>query len=292
METLILNTQIKKDNALEGDIKTFYDEATEDYSFWSKDMNMHFGYFKWGKTNPLKRDDMLNAMNDEVYKRLKLPNKPQLIADLGCGIGGTMRHFLKKNNLLNMIGVTLSDFQVSEGNKLLKNLNGVILKENYKETSMASNSIDGAIAMESFCHAGHNKETLREAYRILKPGKKLVITDAFLKKDASTLCLGSAYGYKQLCKGWSLDGLGMIDTVKQNLLNIGFKKVTVDDVSFNVAPSVFHVPFAIPFFILKTLYSGKRVKPQSWNNLKASFYSLICGLHMKDFGYYIITAEK
>ena len=30
----------------------FYNEATEDYEFWSKDFNMHFGYFKLFKTNP------------------------------------------------------------------------------------------------------------------------------------------------------------------------------------------------------------------------------------------------
>lgn len=166
------------------------------------------------------------------------------------------------------------------------------MRENFVKTSIPSDTMDGAVAMESFCHTGHNYQTLKEAHRMLKKGKRLVITDAFLKKDPSQLCLGSRYSYQGLCKGWSLDGIGVIDKVKENLAKIGFSKVTIKDVSLHVAPSVLHVPFAIPYFILKQFLKGRGLKKQSSNNLKASFYSLICGLHMNDFGYYIITAEK
>ncbi|MEL6810021.1 MAG: methyltransferase domain-containing protein [Bacteroidota bacterium] len=285
-------THNEKKNASRQDIIDFYDEATEDYSFWSKDLNMHFGYCTFGRTHPLRRDTMLNEMNRQIYKRLDLPKGPATVADLGCGMGGTMRHFLRRNNNLSMIGVTLSPFQVKEGNQLLKEYKGVILQENYCETSIASNSMHGVIGIESLCHSGHSLESLQEAYRLLKPGGSFVIGDAFLKKDPSQLCMGSAYSYKNLCKGWSLDGLGVIDQVKENLMKIGFKEVTVEDVSFRSAISVLHVPFAICGFLLKKLIQGKRIKPQSWNNLKASFFALLSGLHMKDFGYYIITAKK
>lgn len=291
--TIQLDTHITSNpNASQESIKTFYDEATEDYSFWSKDFNMHFGYCTLGRTNPFLRDTMLNEMNRQVLLRLNLSKEKEITADLGCGMGGTMRYLMKRQPNLCTLGVTLSDFQVQEGNKLLTHTKGVIVRENFTQTSILSNTMDGAVAMESFCHTGHNYQTLKEAHRILKKGKRLVITDAFLKKDPSKLCLGSDYSYKGLCKGWSLDGIGVIDNVKENLKKIGFSKVTVEDVSLHVAPSVFHVPFAIPFFILRQFFKKRTIKKQSWNNLKASFYSLICGLHMKDFGYYIVTAEK
>jgi len=290
--TIPFSIKIKKPDASRQDIINFYDEATEDYSFWSQDLNMHFGYFDLFRTNLFRRDTMLNEMNLHIYNRLQLGNGRQIVADLGCGMGGTMRHFLNKNEHLYMMGVTLSPFQVREGNNLLKGKNGVILKENYCETSIASESMDGVVGIESLCHSGHSKESLREGYRLLKPGGKMVIADAFLKKSPSKLCFGSKYSYEQLCKGWSLDGLGVIDTVKQHLFDIGFKEVTIEDVSFRAAPSVLHVPFAIFGFLLKNIIQGKTIKPQSWNNLKASFFALLCGLHMKDFGYYIVTATK
>ncbi len=269
-----------------------YDEATEDYEFWSKDFNMHFGYYIPFKTTIFKRDTMLNEMNNQVFNRLRFTKKNGLIADLGCGIGGTMRYGLRKYPRLSVIGVTLSRFQVQEGNKRFQNMNGLILEENYCNTSFIDDSFDSAYAIESLCHSGHSKEALSEAYRILKPGAKFVIADAFLKKDEDQLCPGSHYCYNQLCKGWSLEGLGSIQRVKKSLKEIGFKNIIVEDISFRVAPSVLHVPFAITGFIFKKLFKKETLKLQSWKNLKGSFFALLSGLHLRSFGYYLITAEK
>ncbi|UII74899.1 methyltransferase domain-containing protein [Flagellimonas sp. HMM57] len=277
---------------IEVDIIDFYNEATEDYEFWSKDFNMHFGYFNLFKTNPLKRDEMLNEMNKQVLGRLNIGKSKSLLADLGCGMGGSMRYALKRNKNLSAIGVTLSEFQVNEGNKLLKDLNAVILKENYNRTSLVSNSCDGAIAIESFCHSGHDKASFAEAYRILKPNSKLVIADAFLKKDAEQLCYGSSMAYNKLCDHWSLEKLGAIKNVVNDLKKVGFKNVAVEDISFRVAPSVLHVPFAIVGFMFKKLWRNRTLKKESLHNLKGSFYALLSGLHMKSFGYYLITCTK
>lgn len=287
---LLHNIKFRKSN--KENLIDLYDEATEDYEFWSRDFNMHFGYYIPFKTTLFKRDTMLNEMNNQVFSRLHFNKRNGLIADLGCGIGGTMRFGLRKHPRISIMGVTLSPFQVTEGNKRLQNMNGLILEENYNNTSFKDNSFDSAYAIESFCHSGHSDNALNEAYRILKPSAKFVIADAFLKKDKEELCPGSHYCYNQLCKGWSLEGLGSINKVKKSLERIGFKNVVVEDVSFRVAPSVLHVPFAIIGFVLKKIFRKETLKPQSWKNLKGSLFALLSGLHMKSFGYYIITAEK
>ncbi|WP_271765375.1 methyltransferase domain-containing protein [Aquimarina algiphila] len=293
MSTLTILHKLKlKRSATKEKIIRFYDEATEDYEFWSKDFNMHFGYYIPFKTSIFKRDTMLNEMNGQVFDRLQVSKQNALIADLGCGIGGAMRYALRKYPLLRIIGVTVSPFQVSEGNKRLQNMNGLILEENYTRTSFKTNSVNGAYAIESFCHSGHSAAAFKEAYRILKPGAKLVIADAFLKKDEEDLCVGSNYCYEQLCKGWSLEGLGSMDKIKLTLEQIGFKNIVIEDVSARVAPSVLHVPFAITGFMLKKLFRKESLKPQSWKNLKGSLFALLSGLHMRSFGYYLITAEK
>lgn len=274
------------------DIIDFYNEATEDYAFWSKDYNMHFGYFSPIKTNLFRRDSMLNEMNRQVIKRLKLPIKKGLLADLGCGMGGTMRYALKQNKNLTAHGVTLSEFQLREGNRLLQNLKGTISKENFNATSFPSDNFNGAVAIESFCHSGHSETSFEEAYRILKPKGKLVIADAFLKKEPELLCYGSKFSYEKLCNHWSLKQLGTIHVVEEQLKKIGFSNVIVEDISFRVAPSVLHVPFAITGFIFKKLFASGNLKRESLHNLKGSFYALLSGLHMKSFGYYLITCTK
>ncbi|MGB5819231.1 MAG: methyltransferase domain-containing protein [Saonia sp.] len=288
----LVSNKPKKALASEYEIINFYDQATADYEFWSKDFNMHFGYFIPFKTNPFKRDSMLNEMNHKVIKRLKIPEGKTLMADLGCGMGGTMRYALKKNKNLSAIGVTLSQFQVKKGNQLLKQLKGTILRENFKRTSLASNSFNGAVAIESFCHSGHHPESFREAFRILKPGGKLVIADAMLKKEVHELGYGSSLAYNKLCGHWHLERLGTIHSVVHQLKEVGFKKVKVENVSFRVAPSVLHVPFAIIGFIIKKVLRTGKLKRESLHNLKGSFYALLSGLHMKSFGYYIITCTK
>jgi len=287
-ETLTYNTS--EDHSI--DIENFYNEATEDYEFWSNDYNMHFGYFIPFKTNPFRRDSMLNEMNRQVIKRLNIGSSKNRLIDLGCGMGATMRYALNTCKNVIAYGVTLSNIQQNEGNKLLKGENGIILKEDYNHTTFQSHSFDSAVAIESFCHSGHHIDALKEAYRILKPDGKLVIADAFLKKDVEKLCPGSNYAYHKLCSHWSLERLATIKTMADNLKHVGFKEVIVEDISLKVAPSVLHVPFAIAGFILKRIFGLKPLKKESWHNLKGSFYALLSGLHLKSFGYYLVTAEK
>nr|WP_299385672.1 methyltransferase domain-containing protein [Allomuricauda sp.] len=284
----IQSKPLKKKN----DLIDFYDEATADYEFWSKDFNMHFGYWKPFATRLLRRDSMLNELNKQVLNRLKLKKGKAIFADLGCGMGGTMRYALQKNWNHAALGVTLSQNQVKEGNKLLKDLPGTILKENYNRTSFKNNSFDGAIAIESFCHSGHNRDSFKEAYRILKPKSKLVISDAFLKKNVDTLSPCSRYCYGKLCSSWSLEQLGSIYEVEKQLKNVGFKEVIIEDISLRVAPSVMHVPFAILGFTIKELLKSGKLRKQSMNNLKGSFFALLSGLHLRSFGYFIITCTK
>ena len=286
----ISQVQEKEINKIE--MIDFYNEATEDYEFWSKDYNMHFGYYRPFKTNVFKRDSMLNEMNRQVMKRLQINSEKHRLVDLGCGMGATMRYALKQFKNLIAYGVTLSEFQLKQGNDLLKGKNGIILKENYDNTSFQSNSFDSAVAIESFCHSGHNKSSLQEAFRVLKPNGKLVIADAFLKKEASQLCSGSHFAYQKLCSHWSLEKLESIRNYEKLLKEAGFKTVNIEDISFRVAPSVFHVPFAIIGFTLQKLWTTKSLKRESLHNLKGSFYALLSGIHMKSFGYYIITATK
>ena len=45
MKSITLNHQEKVETT-KIEMIDFYNEATVDYEFWSKDLNMHFGYYK------------------------------------------------------------------------------------------------------------------------------------------------------------------------------------------------------------------------------------------------------
>src|ERR1700694_883525 len=74
-------------------LEQYYSEAGPDYAAWSREFNMHFGYYRAG-INPLRRETMLEQMNAEVLARLKVEGiaEPRLL-DLGCGFGATVRRY-------------------------------------------------------------------------------------------------------------------------------------------------------------------------------------------------------
>jgi len=119
-----------------------------------------------------------------------------------------------------------------------------------------------------------------------------VISDCFLRKEKNELCKGGLLAYHSLCNHWSLEKLETYKTMKKQLEEVGFKNITIEDISFKVAPSVFHVPFAITGFIIKSLLRFKPISKASLHNLKGSFFALLAGLYLKSFGYFIITASK
>ncbi len=283
---------LAEENTNEDKVIEFYNEATEDYKFWSKDLNMHFGFYKLLKTNPFKRDSMLNAMNAHLYELLTLKDKNNHIADLGCGMGATIRYGIKNIAKLKVTGFSISSFQVKKGNEFINSEKGTILNRNYKNTMCSKNTFDGVIAMESFCHSGCDKDSLQEAYNILKPGSKFVMADAFTKKDATEMDPISNFIYNGLCNSWSLEKLGNINKVKKEMKEIGFKHIDVKNIWYRVAPSILHVPFAITGFIIKQIIERKKIKTESIKNLKGSFFALLTSIALNNFGYYTITATK
>ncbi len=295
MKNLCLLTYLKKEfqqPTNKEQIIDFYDKATDDYRFWSKDLNMHFGFYIPFKTSLFTRDTMLNQMNTEVFKRLDIEDQKKHIVDLGCGMGASIRHGIANHPKLAVTGLTISPFQVEKGNELLQSNRGTILNRDYRNTFLPENSFDGAMAIESLCHSGCSTNALAETYRIMKPDATFVIADAFIKKDFKHMNPLAKYTYKGLCESWSLESLGNIHRVKKDLEAIGFKDIKVKNIWYRVAPSVLHVPFAIGGFILKKIFKKEPLKPESKKNLKGSFFALLSSLSMMNFGYYIITAKK
>lgn len=290
--TLPLLVRQKEITDIKEEIIQFYEEATVDYKFWSKDLNMHFGYYVPFKTSILKRDTMLNEMNSYLFSKLKIEKKNAHIVDLGCGMGATIKYGIQKYTKLTITGCTISPFQVKYGNQFINSERGMICKRDYTDTKFQNNSFDGALAIESFCHSACSKEALKEAYRILKPNSILTIADAFCKKDTKKLNFISSKIHEGLCASWSLESLGDIISVKKDLEAVGFKDVKVQNKWYRVAPSVFHAPFAIIGFVVKKILKREALKPESIKNLKGSFYALLTGLLLQDFGYYVITAKK
>lgn len=273
------------------DVVDFYQEATRDYEFWSKSFNMHFGLADW---NVLNREKMLRKMNDLVLTNLT-NNQNGSYLDTGCGCGATLTQGCEKYKESTFTGVTISPWQINKGTEILasKSLtNGELIEADYHHLPFDDNSFNGAYALESFCHSNDPEKLMGEWNRVIKQNGRLVITDGFIKVKPENSSKYFNWCYRMLCNGFALPKVPNIYETINLLGKHGFKVKEVNDLSWKIAPCVFHSNFVIIKYLLYTLFSKNKLKKENINNLKGSFVSLLIGLQRGKFSYYQIIAKK
>jgi MPBQ/MSBQ methyltransferase len=284
-------------NKTKNEITTYYEDTGMDYQTWSKEFNMHFGYYKW-PMNPFNREPMLNQMNLEVFKLLKLNENDNLIYDLGCGMAAPSRAFAKLFPNKMIKSITIVPWQIEKANELNKlvNLdkNIEMIQGDFTNLPFETNSADGAYAMESACHAeGADKiGFVKELIRILKPGKNFVIADGFVKKDTEKFNFIAKFAHDQIAKGWALPSFPHLYKMIEALEDEGATNIEVIDVSFKIAPSVLHAPFEVLGFLIKSYFRGDKLNEVRLGHLKASFLGLVLGMHRHLFSYCLVTGNK
>jgi tocopherol O-methyltransferase len=210
-------------------IGKYYDVNTRYYRLlWHgrKSLGIHFGYFDKGINN--KEDAIINVNRTLAnIAKIKAGDK---VLDAGCGVGGSAI-WLAKNIGASVIGITVSQKQIKKANKYAKE-EGVEKKVNFllkdfNETGFEDKSFNVVWAIESVCYSLDKLKTLKEFYRILKPGGKLIMSDEFvysydLKKEERELIDGLAHGYM-------LDTFATPDNFKEDLIKAGFRDVQFID---------------------------------------------------------------
>ena len=276
----------------------YYESAGPDYGAWSRGFNMHFGFYRWG-VNPFRRESMLEEMNRQVLARLALDAACKgLILDLGCGVGATVRAAAARFPSAHVLGVTLVPWQVETGNAWNRRL-GIHPRArldlvDYTQTALPSAAAAGALAIESACHAaGSDKAPLvAEAARILEPGARFVVADAFLKRPDRALDPVSKRLNDLLNRSFVLPQLPQIEHFTAALAQHGFSKVTVEDISWRVAPSVMYAPYVVASFVLTKLLRHETLGEYTRNNLRGSLMCSLLGINRLKYGYYIVSATR
>lgn len=276
----------------------FYEEAGKDYMHWSTGSNMHLGFYRRG-LNPFKREKMLEQLNLEVATRLlRSPKDAAFLIDLGCGMGSIARCVAKNYSNAIIKGITIAPSQVEIASalnaheKLQDQIE--ILKGNYTALPFEDAAADGVWAVESACYAeGSAKENLaREMARVLKKGGRFAVADCFIIRPEKELNFLIKRCYSAVCRSWALSEMPELDSFVAAMKRQGFQDIIVEDISWRVAPSLAHAPFAVLSFIFGKLLAGEPLKRHSINNLKASLLALALGLNRSKFSYCLISGTR
>jgi ubiquinone/menaquinone biosynthesis C-methylase UbiE len=149
-----------------------------------------------------------------------------LILDAGCGIGGSAIWLAKKYGA-RVIGITLSDNQLRQAQQLAQqeqvaDLTDFFIKD-YLNTGFPDEAFDVVWAAESVCYAESKIDFLKEAFRILKNGGRLIIADGFLKRETKNK--EEERWFNVFIKGLALSNLAKIDEFGEDLKKAGFKNM-------------------------------------------------------------------
>lgn len=218
------------------DIEQYYDVSATHYNkVWNlkKSRSLHYGY--WDATTKHFHDAMMN-INKILSTKASITNTHHVL-DAGCGIGGSAL-WLAKNIGCKVTGISLSAKQVATANQLAlyEQVQHIahFEQQDFTNTTFADASFDIIWAIESVCHAPQKAAFISEAYRLLKPGGKLIIAD-FFKKDQ--LALKDAQLIKRWAEGWAIDDFDTKENFHETLIQKGFHNIDVADATTNIKPS-------------------------------------------------------
>jgi tocopherol O-methyltransferase len=210
---------------LPADVADHYDELDPIYrALWGE--HVHHGLWRTGKETI---EEAVAALSDEVAMLLHLSSiSGAKLADIGCGYGATARRFARRHSA-RVIGYTLSPEQAANAPAEL----GVEIRVgDWLANTLQDAECDGAYAIESTEHMADKAGAFADAYRVLKPGGRLVVCAWLAAEDASPFAI--RHLLEPICREGRLASMGTRSEYGALARRAGFVERSYEDVSRSV----------------------------------------------------------
>ncbi|MEM1321857.1 MAG: class I SAM-dependent methyltransferase [Bacteroidota bacterium] len=216
----------------------YYDKTRFDYNVaWdsSEFPAVHFGFYD---ENADKHSDALQNTN-QVLANLARVKAGDYVLDAGCGRGGSC-FWLAQNRRAKTIGITPVQSQIDEcrQNAIDRKLEAQCQFElaDYCHTPFKDEQFDVIWACESLCHADQKRDFYQEAFRLLRPGGRLVMAEYMrrhrpLSDDDERLLMS-------WLNGWAIKDIDSRSEHLQHAQAVGFTAVDIQDVTSAVRTSL------------------------------------------------------
>jgi tocopherol O-methyltransferase len=230
-------------NNLYQDIREFYDASSGLWEqIWGE--HMHHGYYGKGGNYKLERRQAQIELIEELllWSGCDQNQKPQNIIDVGCGIGGSTLYLAKKFGS-QATGITLSPVQAARATERASqaNLNAHVRFEvaNALDMPFEDETFDLVWSLESGEHMPDKTKFLKECYRVLKPGGKIILATWCHRETnslAGDLTPDEIAHLKEIYRVYCLPYVISLSEYRAIALDCGFKDLIADDWSMAVAP--------------------------------------------------------
>ena len=218
------------------EIEQYYDLSQTHYKrVWKlkQSRSLHYGYWD---ANTKNLHEALQNINKVLAGKAKITGKDSVL-DAGCGIGGSSL-WLAKNIGCSVTGISLSAKQVATAQALAAQESlsdkASFSQQDFTATTFADESFNIVWAIESVCHAPDKSLFLKEAFRLLKKGGRLILADFFQKENLKG---NDAVLIKQWADGWAIDDFAELNAFMNQSTLAGFTNTTEEDATDHILPS-------------------------------------------------------
>lgn len=271
-----------------------YYNSTEHAYKDSWDLNnslaIHYGY--WDEKVRSFPQSLLR-MNEVMIEAAGIRPTDHVL-DAGCGVGGSSI-FIANVTGASVTGITLSERQVAQATanaekKGVKDKTAFRIM-NYGATDFPDACFDVVWGCESVCYADSKEQFIREAYRLLKPGGRLVVADGFVSRFENN----DHPIIRQWLDGWQVNYLETSERFRDLMQQAGFKQTAVRDISRETAHSsrrLYRFYYLASLYLLwKKITFSSRATPVQKGNIKACKYQYK-GMKQGLWKYSLLTGRK
>jgi cyclopropane fatty-acyl-phospholipid synthase-like methyltransferase len=275
-------------------IKKYYSDTQFEYKLiWNWRLKttpaLHFGFYDEKASN--HAEAVIRA--NEVLAEWAGINQGSRIVDAGCGLGHSAKWLSQQYNA-KVTGITIVPKQVDTINQDLKKNpvpNVDFLVADYLHMPFEDNTLDVVWAFESVCHAQEKLDFYKEAFRVLKPGGKIVMAEYL--RTSRPMEAEKEVMLKDIFSKWAIPDLDTLQEHETKAIKAGFKVFKNNDVTANVIKSYRNLRETCKRYsgLSKFLHKTGIISSVRHNNMLSSLRQADA-IEQGVFTYHHIMAEK
>jgi ubiquinone/menaquinone biosynthesis C-methylase UbiE len=161
------------------------------------------------------------------------------VLEIGCGAGYNTRHLAARLPGSGFTGLDLSPGHTEAARREAKGIENVNYETgDFQQLRFADRTFDAVIAVECLCQGSDMMQALSEAFRILRPGGRLIVIDVFRQDPLDSYDDQLQLAAQLVEKAMAVDEFAVFHQWLEQAETIGFDALLREDLSEQISHNV------------------------------------------------------